>query len=406
MRILWVKIGGLWPLTNGGRLRSFNLVSELSARHRVSVLTTHAPGEDPAALRAQLPRCDDVVSYPYASARAGSARFATALARSWLSPLPVDLWKCRIPALREAVAARLAGERFDLCIADFLFAMPNLPRRPRTPVVLFEHNVEYMIWQRLSRTAPAWQRALLEVEWRKVRRAEARACAEAVLTIAVSDADRAGLAALAPSATVSAIPTGVDTEYFAPRPGPQTPARLVFTGAMDWYPNEDGILYFIESILPAIRQRVPSATLAVVGRNPSNRLRAIAAAAGVDVTGTVDDVRPHVAGAAVYVVPLRVGGGTRMKIFEGLAMGKAVVSTTVGAEGLPLMSGTHFVRADEPSEFARAVVALLNDPERRRALGDAGRRLVAGHYSWARVAEEFESRCLAALDGRAVEALV
>src|SRR5262249_35606437 len=159
--------------------------------------------------------------------------------------------------------------------------------------------------------------------------------------------------------------------------------RLVFTGSMDWYPNEDGIVHFIDAVLPRIRRAVPAASLTVVGRNPSDRLRSAAAAAGVQVTGLVDDVRPHMAEAAVYVVPLRIGGGTRLKIFEALSMAKAVVSTAVGAEGLPLAPGRHFLQADDPAAFGEAVTSLLRDPARRRAIGAAGRGLGEARGSWA-----------------------
>src|SRR5207245_11207673 len=163
--------------------------------------------------------------------------------------------------------------------------------------------------------------------------------------------------------------------------------------SMEWYPNEDGILQFIDAILPSIRREVPGASLTVVGRNPSARLRALAGEAGVRVTGTVDDVRPYMAEAAVYVVPLRVGGGTRLKIFEALAMVKAVVSTAIGAEGLPLTPGRDFLQADDPAAFARAVTALLRATAPRRSVGSAGRRLVEERYSWPRVVDEFENQC-------------
>jgi len=162
---------------------------------------------------------------------------------------------------------------------------------------------------------------------------------------------------------------------------------------MDWYANEDGIVHFLDAILPAIRGEIPETGLTIVGRNPTPRLRQAAARAGASVTGTVDDVRPFISEAAVYIVPLRIGGGTRLKIFEALAMGKAVVSTRVGAEGLPLAPGVHFLGADDPAEFARAVVSLLRDPGRRKALGLAGRRLVEERFSWPQVAREFEARC-------------
>jgi sugar transferase (PEP-CTERM/EpsH1 system associated) len=396
VRILWVKIGGLWPPNTGGRLRSFHLVSELSRRHRVMVVTTHAPGEDPESLGVHLPRAEDVVSIPYAIPKRGSWRFAAALLQSWWSRLPVDLLKFRVPGVIQAVRERLDARSVDICVADFFSATADVPMPTSVPVVFFAHNVEYMIWKRLceaERHRPL-RRLLLALEWRKLRRSEARACARASMTLTVSEADRARLAADAAGATIRAIPTGVDTSYFAPDGSEEIPATLVFTGSMDWYPNEDAVLYFLESILPRIRREVPGTSFSIVGRSPTARVIAAAAAsAGVRVTGTVDDVRPHVARAAVYVVPLRVGGGTRLKIFEALAMGKAVVSTQVGAEGLPLESGRHFMQADDPADFATAVVTLLRDPRRRRELGVAGRQLVETRYSWRQVAREFEERC-------------
>ncbi|HMI92751.1 MAG TPA: glycosyltransferase [Polyangiales bacterium] len=167
----------------------------------------------------------------------------------------------------------------------------------------------------------------------------------------------------------------------------------MFTGAMDWYPNEDGILDFVDTTLPLIQREVPDVSLTIIGRNPSERLRAACNRPGVHVTGTVDDVRPYVHEGAVYVVPLRIGGGTRLKIFEALAMGKAVVSTTIGAEGLPMVDGRDFIAADSPTAIAQAVVALLRDPERRKAMGAAGRELVEQRHSWQRVALDFEQLC-------------
>jgi glycosyltransferase involved in cell wall biosynthesis len=392
MRILWVKVGGLWPPDRGGRLRSCHLISELSRRHQVTVATTHGPDESPEGLWDGLRGCEHVLSFPHRLAKQGTARFAAALCRSWLGRMPVDLWKGRVPALAREVRRRVEAREVDLCVADFLVTAANIPLMGPVPVVLFEHNVEHLIWRRLSLVERrAWRRALLELEWRKMRSWEARACASAALTVVVSEPDRALLAELAPSARLRAIPTGVDTGYFSPNGKPEAFGRLVFTGSMDWYPNEDAILYFIETVLPAIRREVPGVSLTVVGHHPTARLRAAASRREVLLTGTVDDVRPFVAEAAVYVVPLRIGGGTRLKIFEALAMAKAVVSTSVGAEGLPLIDGEHFLRADEPADFARAVVKLLKQPDSRRRLGLAGRRLVQARYSWAEVARRFES---------------
>lgn len=394
MRILWVKMGGLWPSTTGGRVRSLQTISHLSKRHTVTVLTTEGAGDDADGLVKQLPDCERIISMPYSVPKRGSNAFPVAVARSWLSRYPVDLWKWRVPAVRRQVRTLLATGDIDLCVADFLFAAVNVPFGGNVPVVLFEHNVEYLIWKRLCalETSP-WRRALLDVEWRKVRANEASACARADLTIAVSEDDRRRLEEIAPEARTAAIPTGVDTTYFAPMPQCERPAHLVFSGSMDWHPNEDAVIHFVGSILPRIRAEAPEVTFTVVGRHPTARLQAAAAEAGICLTGTIDDVRPPIAEASVYVVPLRAGGGTRLKIYEALAMGKAVVSTTVGAEGLDVEPGRHYVAADEPAAFAESVVRLIRNRSERQRLGAAGRRLVEERYSWARVGCEFEQLC-------------
>jgi len=394
MRILWVKLGGLWPLTAGGRLRSFHMLSELSRRHQVTLLTTHGPGEDPDGLTANLPNAQRVISFPHTIPKPGSVHFIIATQRSWLSSLPVDLWRWQVPAVRRAAAAMFASNSVDLCVADFLSSTPNLDLRGSVPTVLFEHNVEHLIWKRLALVEPRWFRhALLHLEWRKMRRYEARVCAQADLTVTVSPEDKDLLKSLSPEATVASVSTGVDTAYFVPPTADEVPGRLVFTGSMDWYPNEDAILHFVSTILPRIRHALPKVSMAVVGRNPSRRLRDAARSAGILVTGTVPDVRPYVAEAEVYVVPLRIGGGTRLKIFEALAMAKAVVSTSVGAEGLPVTPGHDFLQADAPADFADAVVSLLRSPARRRSIGAAGCQLVQARYSWEQVTRDFESLC-------------
>ena len=404
MRILWVKMGGLWPPTSGGRTRSLQIISELSRRHAVTIVTTHTADDDPAGLVDRLPRCERMLSFEYVVPKRGSAQFPLSLARSWMSRDPVDLWKWRVASVREAVGALIASGEIDVCVADFLFAVNNVPLGGPAPVVLFEHNVEYLIWKRLCdlETMP-WRRALLEIEWRKLQTREAAACRQADMTIAVSEDDCRRLSALAPGASIDWIPTGVDIDYFSPAANLERPAHLVFSGSMDWHPNEDAVRYFIDEILPLIRADVPGATFSVVGRNPSADLRAISQAAGVEVTGTLDDIRPAMAQASVCVVPLRAGSGTRLKIFEALAMGKAVVSTTLGAEGLEMESGRHFVAADGARAFADAVVALLRDDDRRRRIAAAGRALVEARYSWAQVAQPFERHCQTAVDRYATE---
>jgi sugar transferase (PEP-CTERM/EpsH1 system associated) len=404
MRILWVKIGGLWPANSGGRLRSYHILNELARHHEVTIVTTRRPDEDPRVLDTQLAHCEQIIQVPYVGPKHGTPGFIKALAQSWFSELPVDLYKYRIPAMRREVGKLLRQGNFDVCIADFLTGLPNVPENimgsngEPVPVVLFTHNVEHMIWQRLcTNERNPIKRLLLAIEWRKMRRYERLASQRADLTLTVSDADKQLFEQMAPGLTAHAIPTGVDIDYFHPQAGNERNLHIVFSGSMDWFPNEDGMLWFIESMLPQIRAEQGDISVTIVGRNPSQKLRRIAEENRVHVTGTVDDVRPSVHEAAVYIVPLRVGGGTRLKIFEALAMGKAIVSTTVGAEGLPLEDGTHIVLADTPEAFARQVLNLVKDPALRARLGHAGRELVQARYSWQRVAGDFEALCRAAM---------
>jgi glycosyltransferase involved in cell wall biosynthesis len=231
-----------------------------------------------------------------------------------------------------------------------------------------------------------------------MRRFEAAALRRFDLVLAVSDADRRTLERLyAPPAPIAVVPTGVDTRFFQP-PSPSSveEKHLVFTGSMDWLPNEDGMTYFCREILPIVRRVEPGVTLSIVGRAPTPAVRKLAEIPGVEVTGKVDDVRPHVARGAVYIVPLRIGGGTRLKIFEAMAMGRACVSTTVGAEGLPVTPGRHLAIADDPDRFAHAVIRLLRDRSHRAEIERAARRLVVERYDWSVAAAELDRALTAA----------
>jgi glycosyltransferase involved in cell wall biosynthesis len=216
--------------------------------------------------------------------------------------------------------------------------------------------------------------------------------------LAVSEADCTTFARLYPGSAarrIEVVQTGVDTEYFAPAShgGGGSPAdgrNLVFTGSMDWLPNEDAMLYFCRDVLPLVRVEEPGVTLTIVGRTPTPAVKKLAEDPAVTVTGRVDDVRPYMREAAVYIVPLRIGGGTRLKIFEAMSMARAVVSTTIGAEGLPVTSGVNAILADEPRHFARAVVDLMRDETRRHQIEAAARALVVERYDWSAVAGELE----------------
>jgi polysaccharide biosynthesis protein PslH len=278
----------------------------------------------------------------------------------------------------------------------------NVPAHLPCPSVLFTHNVEAEIWRRHADTARSpLRKALLSAQWRRTVRLERDAVRRFDLVLAVSDTDRRTLLqAYGPlRQPVHVVPTGVDTQYFADVAGPVRPRHMVFTGSMDWLPNEDALLYFVRDVLPLIRREEPEATVAIVGRAPTPAVVKLGSEYGVEVTGRVDDVRPHMAAGAVYIVPLRIGGGTRLKIFEAMAMGKPVVSTTIGAEGLPVEPGADVVIADSPGMFADAVVRLFRSQEERTRIGEAGRRLVAEQYDWSAVFIHLEPALEAAARG-------
>jgi glycosyltransferase involved in cell wall biosynthesis len=257
--------------------------------------------------------------------------------------------------------------------------------------VLFTHNVEAAIWRRHYEVAsnPIWK-AISWREWRKMEAAERKYLRLADRVLAVSETDRDAFASFLDPGKLTVIPTGVDVDYFQPMPVEEPANSLVFTGSMDWLPNEDAILYFVDAILPLIKRQCPEVSLEVVGRSPSRKVRALAEREkSVRLTGWVEDIRPFVARGSVCIVPLRIGGGTRLKIFEAMAMGKAVVSTSVGAEGLPVQTGDNILLADTPSDFADSVISLLRAATERKRMGTSARKMVEEKFSWPKVAENF-----------------
>lgn len=395
MKILWVKAGGLLPLDSGGRIRSYNLVRELAKRHRLTFFGFHAQQDD--AAHAELNQiCENVKCFPLDLPQARSfAEFRQYLA-GIASSQPHSIRKYFRPQVAKELRTLAEKERYDVIVSDFVFAASVIPWDVPTPKVLFTHNVEATIWRRHYQVAsnPLWK-LLSWREWRLMEAAENRYLKKAELVIAVSQADRDVFARIIPAEKLSVIPTGVDIDYFQPQQEAEEANTLVFTGSMDWLPNEDGIFYFVQEILPLILQRIPAVKLIVVGRKPSRRMQAFAASnPQIHLTGWVEDVRPYLAKGAVCIVPLRIGSGTRLKIFEAMSMAKPVVSTTIGAEGLPVTSGADVYLADSPEDFANSAVMLLQDESLRHRLAAAARGLVENKFSWSSVATEFEA-CLA-----------
>jgi len=347
--------------------------------------------------------CRALETVPRTDPPKGTLAFYTDAARHVVNPLPYAVGKYRHAAYAARVRTHLDSGRFDALVCDFLVPAVNLPASLPLPTVLFTHNVEAEIWRRHAENATnPVARFLMKQQWERMIRFEGQTLSRFDLVLAVSDVDRQTFTGLYPGAVrhmIHVVQTGVDTSFFAPMPGHERRAHLVFTGSMDWLPNEDGMLYFVRDILPLIRREEPGVTLSIIGRAPTPAVKRLAEEAGVEVTGRVDDVRPHVAAGDVYIVPLRIGGGTRLKIFEAMGMAKAVVSTTIGAEGLPVTDGQDIVIADDPERFADAVVRWIRDADARRRIEAAARRLVVERYDWAAVTQDFED-ALAAVSRR------
>jgi len=409
MRILWLNAGLLLPLDKGGKLRTWHLMRHLARRHEITYLsfadqtTTAADREGMREVCAHL----DVV--PRRDPGKGSLAFYARAASRIVDPLPYAAGTYRSREYRATVERLLATGAFDLVVCDFLVPAVNMPRALPCPAVLFTHNVESEIWRRhYERQAGPLQRALFRQQWQRMLRFEGDTIARFDLVLAVSETDRDTFQQLYPDhlrAPVFTVATGVDTTYFAPRPQTAiTPGHLVFTGSMDWIPNEDAMRYFCQDVLSLVRAQAPGVTLSIVGRAPTPAVQRLGDVPGVTVTGRVDDVRDYVGRAEVYIVPIRIGGGTRLKIFEAMGMGKAVVSTTVGAEGLPVSDGSDVVIADTPQAFADAIVSLLRDPARRVQLERAARDLVVARYDWSAVAGQLEDALVSAAERRAAAA--
>jgi glycosyltransferase involved in cell wall biosynthesis len=392
MKILWVKAGGLVPPDSGGKIRSYNILRELARSHSVTFFSFHAALEnDPHPNLGEI--FDRVVCVPLKLPPPKSLAELRDYTVRLVSPLPYGITKfCRNVVSRK-LSDLIRQEKFDMVLCDFIAPVGVVPWGAPLPKVIFTHNVEAMIWKRHYEVAEnALWRAISWWEWRKMEAAETKYLRLADRVLTVSETDRDTFTPFLPGKTITVIPTGVDIEYFQPMSLQESPKSLVFTGSMDWLPNEDGILYFVDEVLPLLKLRYPEVSLNAVGRNPSRKLQALAdKEQALRLTGWVGDIRPHLARSAICIVPLRIGGGTRLKIFEAMAMGKATVSTSVGAEGLPVQNGTNILLADTPTDFADAISRLFDDIPLRQRLGEAARTLVSENYSWRKIAESFSN---------------
>jgi glycosyltransferase involved in cell wall biosynthesis len=393
MKILFVSPFLPSPPRFGGQRRIDGIVRELATRHDVSVMSFNATDEwEQQSLEATRAYCREVRTVPnYEPRDAGAKR--TGQLRSLVSPHSYEhSLTARRRDFQDTLDEMLSATDFDIVQVEFVqmatFRFDRARHRPL--LVLDEHNIEYDI---LKRTAAAGtglvRRVYNAVNWRKLAREERAAWRRFDGVALTSERDESVLLGEHPACRTAVIPNGVDVRAFAPSTAQTDPGSILFFGAINYFPNADGVTFFIDEVLPTIRGRRPDATLRVLGPGAGEEVLA-RRGNGVDIIGMVDDVNPHLDRAAVVVVPLRIGGGTRLKIVEALAKGKAVVSTRLGAEGIDVVDGEHLLLADDPQEIADRVEQVLADPVLARRLGDAGRRLAEERYSWAVVTDRLE----------------
>ncbi len=396
MKILWIKTELLHPVDKGGKIRTYEMLKHLKCDHHVTYLTLDDGSASPDARDKAKEYCHELVTIPHRTYAKFSPGFYIELLKNLFSRLPYAVKKYESAEMRQMILRRVKQDRPDVVVCDFLTPSINLPEQLGCATVLFQHNVEAMIWKRHYETQTnLLKRLYLFGQWKKMRALERSECQRYNQVIAVSREDSEMMRHDYGIQTVTDVPTGVDTDFFRPQATIQTePASLVFTGSMDWLPNVDAINWFCSEILPLVRAQIPNVKLTVVGRKPGNELLELSKRnPSIIVTGRVDDVRPFMEKAAAYIVPIRIGGGTRLKIYEAMAMEKPLISTTVGAEGLPVRDGVELLIADSPRLFADAVVKVLTNELLASELGMRAAATVREKFGWPRVAGSFAEIC-------------
>jgi len=382
MRVLFLAGACPYPPDSGGTVRTYNLLKQLCARHQITLISPARPGSDLTTAFGGRLSGIAIAEIP----QPGSVRRLAALAST--RPYIVASHANRV--MRAAVRNALCSQQFDLLHCDSISVVPAVPRDMRIPKVYNAHNVEAVIWERyVANDRRAWMRPILRSQLAKVSRYESRLPRMFDCCAAVSEEDRIEMQRRYGARGVVVVPNGVDLGYYTPLPDPGKPA-MVYVGSLDWRPNQDAVGWLLESIWPRVRSDLPGASLAIVGRRPPAWMCDICKQSGVALHADVPDVRPYLASSSLAIVPLRIGGGSRLKILEAMAAGRCVISTSVGAEGLEVTDGLDLVVADDAVVFAAQCVSLLRDRERRQSLAASARSMVEGRYGWDSVALDME----------------
>jgi len=381
-----------YPPKGGSVQRSFNLIKELSKRYQVALFafderrgTARPPGEDDS-LTALKAVCEHVTLVPLPSGDSKLAKLFT-LGFNLLKPTPYSVDLLVSEEMSQALASYTRTHLVDLVHADAIEMTPYAEQVPAKVKILNHHNAESLLLNRRAKslTNPL-ARWYVQHQSHKLHRYEAEKMPGFDTNLSVSDEDKEVLQRIASDAHVGVVPNGVDTEYFHPSSDEPVPGRVIYMGGLTWYPNYDAVQHLIADIWPHIRKGLPEATCQVIGRIPAGR-KLGNLPDGMETTGFVDDVRPYLAQAQALIVPLRVGGGTRLKILDGMASGKAVISSSIGCEGLGLTPEEEILIGDQPEEFARQVIRLCNDSALRKKIEQAGRDRAEHQYAWPIIGE-------------------
>jgi polysaccharide biosynthesis protein PslH len=382
LQILFVGIAPPAPTTSGQRMRTRVLLEALRDEgHKVTLVTFAEPAEvqQPDASLASLCTECQLLSSP-ASGMAGGEYWKRLL--GLFSSAPYGARRMRSERMSAVVRRTLAKNRFDLVICADVYMLANLPEELRIPVLLNKDDLTFVI---VNQYASGIRNPLTKIyaraEYKKIFKLETRSCSQVAGVLVCSEADKEALQRFCPTAHIFVAPNVVNVKDYQPV-STDDKRTILFFGAMDWLPNRDAVEYFVADILPVLRRKISGFRFVIAGRNPSEQFRRrFENVLDLEFTGTVEDMRTIIANAAVCVVPLRIGSGTRLKILEAAAMGKAIVSTPLGAEGLEFRDGVEILLAGQPDDFAQGVAALFNDAPRRIAVGSAARRAVEQRYS-------------------------
>jgi polysaccharide biosynthesis protein PslH len=397
LRILCVSPLPPSPPRFGAQARIHGLMAQLGRRHELSaVCLVDKEFDVEECQRAMREYCREVVLVPRPTERTGLQKRLLQL-RSLASPHSFEYHDYAVPSLQPVLDQLQQRSKFDVVNLEFPY-LAHLRLRgspagtPPPRLVIDAHEIAYDMVRQFARTSPSLSRKVYgALDWRKLRWEELSAFRSADGVYACSTDDEKRILAEVASARTAVIPNAADVDFFQPRPSDPVADghTIVFFGLLSTVPNVDGLLWFLREIWPRICAAKPAARLKILGKHAPEAVRS-QASAQVEVVGFVEDLRPHLAAAAALVVPLRLGGGTRLKIVEGMAMGKALVSTTLGAEGIAVVPGRHLLIADDAAGFAASVVRLLDEPALAAQLGAAARARAIERYAWSVAATALE----------------